>query len=117
MSQDHQDAPPGKLWAYAYQIEPPQPEHRLRAIRKLIEREHLDAKARARTWEGRFVEEEQVTHILVVSDSPEQDSAANHRLEAALTELQAGFAITAPLAVAGPEVAPVDRPAGAMTGP
>lgn len=116
MSQDHQGAPPGNLWAYAYQIEPPQPEHRLRTIRRLIEQEHLDAKARARTWEGRFVEDQQVTHILVVTDSPEQDSATNRRLEAALRELHAGFAITAPLAVAGPEVAPADPPPETMTG-
>ncbi|MFI5234463.1 MAG: hypothetical protein ACHQXA_02025 [Gemmatimonadales bacterium] len=88
------------MWAYGYQIKPPQPEHRLREIRVLLDSEHSEAKRNARTWEGRFVTEQDITHILVVSDSPDQNREVNRRLEAALTELQAGFMITAPLAVA-----------------
>ncbi len=87
------------MWAYAYQIVPPQSEERLAAIRALLDREHTLAKRGAHTWEGRFVLEQQITHILVVSDSPDQDREANRRLEAALAELQAGFVLTAPLAV------------------
>jgi hypothetical protein len=45
------------------------------------------------------VAEEHVTHILVVSDSPEQDLEVNRRVEAALSLLEAGFSVTVPLAV------------------
>jgi len=96
----HQPPPvPRTVWAYGYQIVPPQPEHRLHAIRTLLEQEHTTAQRGARTWEGRFVLEQQVTHILVVSDSPELDVEANRRLEAELRSLNAGFAMTVPLAV------------------
>jgi hypothetical protein len=87
------------IWAYAYQIDPPQPEDRLRAIKALLEHEHSDAKLRAETWRGRFVQERQITHILVVSDTPDQSREVNRKLEAALKELKAGFSITAPMAV------------------
>ena len=59
----------------------------------------MDAKTRARTWQGRLVAEEHVTHILVVSDSPEQDLEANHRVEAELRDLEAGFSVTVPMAL------------------
>jgi len=99
--------PPNKpMWAYAYQIVPPQSEDRLAAVRALLDREHTLAKRGAHTWEGRFVLEQQITHILVVSDSPDQDREANRRLEAALAELQAGFVLTAPLEVADPPAPP-----------
>lgn len=92
--------PPAKcMWAYAYQIVPSQPEHRLTAIRTLLESEHALAKDAERTWKGKFVQEHQITHILVVSDSPDQDGEANLRLEAALKGMQAGFVRTAPLPV------------------
>lgn len=87
------------IWAYAYQIVPPQPAERLHTIRALLDREALGAKTRARTWEGRLVAEEHVTHILVVSDSPEQDLEANQRVEAELRDLEAGFSVTVPMAV------------------
>lgn len=104
-------SPPEKtLWAYAYQIVPPQPEHRLASIRALLDREHTSAKAGSHTWEGRLVLEQQVTHILVVSDSLEHGQASSQRLEAALGGLHAGFVITAPLAIVGPPDAP---PSGA----
>jgi len=88
------------VWAYAYQILPPQAEDRLHTIKKLLDQENADAQRAARTWAGRVVVEQQVTHILVVSDSPEQDHAVNRRLEAKLQELNAGFSITVPIAVA-----------------
>jgi hypothetical protein len=87
-------------WAYAYRIVPPQAEDQLRAIQTLLDREHSEARRGARTWEGRFVHEEQITHILVVSDSPDQDREVNRRLGVALNELKAGFLLTAPMAVA-----------------
>jgi hypothetical protein len=87
-------------WAYAYRIVPPQAEDQLRPIQILLDHEHSDARRRARTWEGRFVLEEQITHILVVSDSPDQDREVNRRLGVALKQLKAGFSLTAPMAVA-----------------
>jgi hypothetical protein len=107
------DAPlsPGSkknLWAYSYKIVPPQPEARLAAINALLDRERADAKDRARTWESRVVVEEHVTHILVVSDSPEQDLEVNRRVEAGLRELRAGFSVTAPMALEETSVHPLD---------
>src|SRR5688572_12315173 len=92
--------PVGKpTWAYAYQIVPPQPEDRLRAIKTLLEDENSVARSSARTWSGRVVVEQQVTHILVVTDSPDQDREVNRRVEAALRAMEAGFSITSPMAV------------------
>ena len=90
---------PKAIWAYAYQIVPPQPDHRLRAIEAILEQEHRDARGEARTWAGRIVPEQQITHILVVSDNPAQDRDVNRRLEDELKELNAGFSITVPMAV------------------
>lgn len=92
-------AAPKTVWAYAYEFDPPQPEDRLRAVRALLEREHRRAAEGESTWEGRFVRENRVTHILVVTDSPDQGREVNRRLEAGLKAIAAGFAITVPLAV------------------
>jgi hypothetical protein len=96
------------LWAYAYEIVPPQPEDRLRTISALLDRERADARDRARTWESRVVVEDHVTHILVVSDSPQQDLEVNRRVEAELRDLRAGFSVTAPMAVADESVRPLE---------
>lgn len=88
------------VWAYAYQILPPQSADRLRAIQALLDREHGDAQRESRTWAGRIVLEPKVTLILVVSDTPAQDREINHRLAAEVTRLQAAMLITTPLAVA-----------------
>ena len=87
-------------WAYAYELVPPQGADRMRQIEALLDREKSDARRDARTWAGRVVVEEQVTHILVVSDSPDQNHAVNLRLETKLKELQTEFLITAPMIVA-----------------
>jgi hypothetical protein len=98
---DKKPTPPAKtIWAYAYQILPPQGAKRLHAIKTLLDHSHTEAQRDARTWTGRVVVEEQITHILIVSDSPEQNHEANRRLEAKLQELNAGFTITVPVAVA-----------------
>jgi hypothetical protein len=47
------------------------------------------------------VAEEHVTHILIVSDSPEQDLEVNHKVEAELRNLEAGYSVTVPMAVKG----------------
>ena len=96
------------LWAYAYEIVPPQPEDRLRSINALLDRERAEARNGARTWESRVVVEDHITHILVVSDSPQQDREVNRRVEAELRDLSAGFSITAPMAVADDSVRPLD---------
>lgn len=85
------------IWAYAYQLSPPQLADRLRTIQPLLDDEHVDARRSGRTWAGRVVPEERITHILVVSDSLEQDHEANRRLESALKELKAKFSISAPM--------------------
>ena len=103
MAYEHQTprGPRKAVWAYAYQIVPPQPEERLQAIRALLAREAVDARTHARTWEGRLVADEHATRILVVCDSPEQNLAVNERVEAELRDLEADFSITTPMAVEG----------------
>ena len=91
---------PKTIWTYAYQIVPPQAEGRLDAIKHLLDVEHADAHRGARTWAGRVILEPQVTHILVVSDSPEQSREINRRLETELKELAVGFIKSVPMAVA-----------------
>lgn len=100
MSSMKRTLPPKTIWAYAYQVLPPQPAARLHAIKALLDHAHTEAQRSERTWTGRVVVEDQVTHILIVSDSPEQNHEVNRRLEATLQELNAGFSITAPIAVA-----------------
>ena len=94
--------PPRVIWAYAYQIVPPQAQYRLRAIKALLEHEHSTARSAERTWTGRLVFDPLITHILVVSDSPEMDLTINRKLERQLKALKARFLITAPLAVPDP---------------
>lgn len=88
------------MWAYAYEIVPPQATDRLHMIKTLLDRERSEAQRGARIWAGRFVTEEQVTHILVVSDSPDQAGEVNRSIEAELTALRAEFSVTAPMSVA-----------------
>jgi hypothetical protein len=88
------------IWAYTYQIEPPQPESLLRDVRAVLARERSDAKGEGRIWEGRVLREQVVTHILVVADSPDLQRGVNGKLEAAFRELGAVVSVTAPLAVA-----------------
>ncbi len=88
-----------KRWAYAYQILPPQNEEKLEAVKALIEKEMAEAKKDARTWQGRFIPESLVTHLLVVTEDPEKDAERNARLEAALTELKTTFVRTAPFMI------------------
>jgi hypothetical protein len=88
------------IWAYAYQMLLPQSQDRMGAIQTLLDDAHADAVAGARTWSGRFVREPPITHILVVSDSPEADEIINERLQTGLMNLGAAFSLTAPMIVA-----------------
>ena len=89
------------LWAYAYQIIPPQPARRLGRIRTLLKDETAAAHGSARTWSGRLVLERNATHILIVSDAHARNEPINRQLEAELERLEADFSVTEPLAVAG----------------
>ena len=103
------------VWAYSYEIVPPQPEERLRHVRALLDGEHELATDDERTWEARFVRENRVTHILVVTDRPDQGREINLRVEAGLKSINAGFALTSPLVVgATPGIVPL--PPGAADG-
>jgi hypothetical protein len=100
---------PGKsVWAYGYEIVPPQFPAGLGALRSLVDEERADADQEVRTWQCRFVFEPQITHILVVSDSPRQDLEFNRRLEAQLRELQVAFSLTAPMEVQREPVPPAE---------
>lgn len=68
-------------------------------IETLLSDGRLEAEHAARTWEGRFVNGDLVTHLLIVSDRPDRDLAVNHRLEAELARMETGFSITFPLRV------------------
>lgn len=74
----------------------------MKAIRALLEEEHLKSRSAARTWAGRLVSEQQVTHILVVSDSPDQSREINRRIETGLKQLKAAFTLGPPVAVTDP---------------
>jgi hypothetical protein len=94
---------PTTLWAYAYEIVLPHAEDQLNAIRTLLETEHSEAQRAARTWTGKLVCEQPVTHILVVSDSPDQRREVNRRLERRLKQLKVEFSLTVPMALADDE--------------
>ena len=91
--------PPRSVWTYAYEVIPPQVESRMRFVLAILERGHEEARLEARKWTGRLLHERTVTHILVVSDSPQQDLEVNQQLETALGDLRAGFSRTIPLEV------------------
>jgi hypothetical protein len=99
MASDVRDSTPQSVWVYAYKLSPPQAVSRLQTIQPLLAEALSDAKNEARTWAGTVVLEERVTHILVVSDSPEQNHAGNRRLETELQQLGAEFSVTAPMAL------------------
>lgn len=91
--------PPGALWAYVYQVMPPQSEDALGPVRALLDREDAAARSRGRTWVGRLVHDERSTRILIVCDTPLQSRKVNRRLEAELQQLHARFSVTVPMAV------------------
>jgi len=84
-------------WVYAYQFARAPAHDQLDAIRAVLDTEHTAARHDARTWTARLVSEEQLTHILIVSDSPDQILDVNHRLENRLRLLNATFSLTIPM--------------------
>ena len=90
---------PRTLWAYGYEILPSQGEDPMKEIGALLSDEHENAKHMDRVWAGRMVREQRVTHIMVVSDSPDQTGSINRRIEKRLERLKAGYSLSAPMAV------------------
>jgi hypothetical protein len=68
-------------------------------MQEILEAGHTEARTRSEVWEGRFINGEYITHILVVSDSPIQDGGINRRLEAELKRLEARFSVSRPVEV------------------
>lgn len=94
--------PPGKpLWAYAYQMKPPQAEDLIERVRFLLDEENGDASLGPGKWVARMIVEPQVTHVLIVSDSPELIRLPNDRLETALNEMDVRFSVTVPMPLHG----------------
>lgn len=94
MTHQRHDRPIGPLWAYGYQLVPPIRRDRLTGMRAILDAGHTEARARAQVWEGRFVNGDRITHILVVSGTPAQDRDINRRLEAELRRLDAGYSVS-----------------------
>lgn len=93
---------PAGLWAYTYQMEPPQAESRMALIRALVDEENGEAKRGPLKWTARLVVEPRVTHVLVVSDSPELLHEGNRKLQAELKASGVRFSVTVPMLVGGP---------------
>jgi len=91
-----------KNWAYAYQLNPPQPEPRLAKVKTLLRRARLAAQRDGRLWTGQIVMEAHITHILVVTDAPDEVRAVDRAIDAELKRLKMGFVITAPARVSLP---------------
>ena len=98
MDKHHSTTPPD-LWAYAYEVLPRQPAADWAALHALLDEEHAAAAREGRRWTGKLVYRQLATHLLVVSDHPDQDRDINHRLEAWLKVVSPGFAVTAPKAL------------------
>lgn len=90
------------LWAYAYELLPPRTTDRMGGILEFVDQENADALRNARKWTGRLVAEPHVTHVLILSDTPERDRDMNRRLEARLRELDVRFTVTLPMRVDEP---------------
>ena len=96
-------------WAYAYQLNPPQPEPRFAKIKMLLRRARLAAQRAGRLWTGQVVKDAHITHILVVTDAPDEARAVDRAIDAELKRLKMGFAITGPARVSLPRVTPGRR--------
>jgi hypothetical protein len=99
MTFNDRTTPHRDIWTYGYVLVPPVTRERLGPLEALLDGEQTKARLAALTWEGRLINGDDITHILVVSDRQEQDLEINQQLEAELNRLQAPFAITAAVAV------------------
>ena len=87
------------MWAYAYQIVPPQSKRDLDPIRDLLNHEHAAARSEGRTWASRLVVERRATRILIVTDRPEQERGVEDTLAVELQRRQMSFTRTAPMEI------------------
>jgi hypothetical protein len=99
MNHEKHNGPTSALWAYGYELAPPVARDRMGGIQAVLDAGHSDAELAGRIWQGRFVNGDYITHILVVCGAPAQDLDVNRRLEAELFRLKAGFSMTVPLEV------------------
>lgn len=97
MQENHR--PPKSLWAYGYELAPPVARARIGGLQAVLDAGHSEAALTTAIWEGRFINGDRITHILVVSDSPAQDADINRRLEAELRRLDAGYSVSVSLEV------------------
>lgn len=92
---------PTALWAYAYRMEPPQNDARMALVRALLDEENGEARRGTVKWTARLVSETHVTHVLIVSDSPELSHEGNRKLEVGLKAAGVAFSVTVPMLVGG----------------
>lgn len=90
---------PKPLWAYAYEIIPPKTVDHLKEMESLLDDLHRNAKKKEHSWRGQLICEEHVTHILIVSDTPDQGTDVNRKIERRLNRLKAGFSRSTPMPV------------------
>jgi hypothetical protein len=86
-------------WVYAYQLDPPQPEPKFKKINALVRQAQTVATRGGHLWTGRIVVETLVTHLLIVTDAPQQAPGVNRAIEAQLKQHAMGFALTGPAAL------------------
>ena len=91
---------PPTLWAYAYEVLPPRPHAEWAELRALLDTEHAAAERDGRRWTGKLVYTQLVTHVLVVSDHPDQDREINRRVAKWLLGASPGFSMTVPKVLA-----------------
>ena len=75
-------------WAYAYQLNPPQPEPRFAKVKALLRRARQAAQRDGRLWTGQMVMEAHITHILVVTDDPHEVRAVDRAIGTELKRLK-----------------------------
>ena len=93
-------------WAYAYQLNPPQPEPRFARVKLLLRRAGQAAQREGRLWTGQIIMEAHITHILVVTDDPHEVRTIDQAIDAELKRLKMDFAIKGPARVSLPRVTP-----------
>ncbi len=87
-------SPPEPRWAYAYRIARPGSSPPLETIELLLDSAHATALQQKRIWTGRIVVEREITHLLIVADSPSQRRKINRRLAEELNDMGAEFSVT-----------------------
>jgi hypothetical protein len=82
------------IWTYGYALIPPIARDRMGPMEILLDDGHTKARRASRTWEGRLIDGEGVSHIMVVCDTPDRNLEINGFLEAELARLEALYLVT-----------------------